>query len=64
MPPRIEKRCIVGKYATWKVNTGVAMHRVYVDETGLNLHLNVTAAYRRANSFIGACLAKKDIWDE
>ncbi|KAF0287323.1 hypothetical protein FJT64_014245 [Amphibalanus amphitrite] len=28
------------RYAAWMLNTGMAMHRVYVDETGLNLHLS------------------------
>ena len=28
------------RYATWMVNDGMLQHRVYVDETGLNLHLS------------------------
>ena len=28
------------RYASWMVNTGMAAHRVYVDETGLNLHIS------------------------
>ena len=30
------------RYASWMVNEGMGVHRVYVDETGLNLHLSRT----------------------
>ena len=35
-----DKNYAADRYASWMVNVGMGEHRVYVDETGLNLHIS------------------------
>ena len=45
---------LVYRYAVWMVNTGMRRHRVYVDETGLNLWLSRT----RGRAAVGSRAAR------
>ena len=49
-----DKSYALYRYASWMVNDGMGHHRVYVDETGLNLHVSRT----RGRSAVGERAAR------